>query len=307
MEQAIEKSLMLEASIIIDGAYLMVGATKEHPEIASFFATEEGVNKFVDAISRALAVEIQLLPAKDLPPTLAKKLRAADLIKIRFSTRHFLCAYVLRDNRRYYPEKVNPAAWKSFNFEQNLHTYKTKTVKCPRCSKEIHTKVQSGVDVGVATKLCEELVYNGGNIGKSQSDIVVLVAGDNDFKDIMALCMNLKGNLFLLGFAESAHVISQRKYCLKFFDILSLLKAGQEQILSLSSTSPSTDYLLKIKVLEKGVQATAFQEFLEALGISPKSIDWDLKVLRYETKTDAYNALNCVLFPLTLRIVTRRI
>jgi len=288
--------IIFQTSIIIDGAYLMIGILREHNEILTFVNSKSGVDEFLTAISYGISNEILNTPLSELPIILQTKLKAKNTntkIQLAYQRRNFICAYSSRNNKRYYPEKVIPEAWQDFNFYENLHTYKQKSIKCNGCNREFITKVQSGVDIGIASKLFEEVIISD---KKMQSDLIILIAGDNDFKDCMKLVMEHKQNLILIGYKESAHVLSDKKYCFKFLDILYLLESGMRYGLKLPKPDINKDYLVKIKILGENVQETAFIDFLTSMGIKPKSVEWSIKILHYENESDARNAVKSVFF-----------
>ena len=284
---------IIQAAIIIDGAYLMIGGSHEHSEVLPFLSSRAGVEALLTSFSQELMNVMQKTEKKNLPVGVARKLASAEgkgyETYINFAVRHFVCAYAISKGKRYYPERVVPEVWTDFAIGQNLHTYKHKHTKCQHCKNNTTLKVQSGVDIGVATRLSEELIEAGAGNGR---DIILLVAGDNDFKDIMELCMKKTRNLFLAGFIESAHVISAPKYCVNFTDITKLVQSNMG--LLPAAFAPSVDFLVKINVQQKDAKLEQFKEFLVMCQVVPKKIDWDQKILYYQSKEEANNAVGLV-------------
>lgn len=76
-----------------------------------------------------------------------------------------------------------------------LYDYKEKRVRCQSCGAEFSTKVQKGVDVGIATTALR--LY-------PRYDVIILSAGDGDFEDfIRYIVEDQDKRLYIAGFDRS--------------------------------------------------------------------------------------------------------
>jgi len=99
------------------------------------------------------------------------------------------------DEQNAYHRWLKSAEPKGPNIRVKLYDLKKKTHYCTACGKSIETRVQKGVDVGVATtalKLFERY------------DAIILSAGDGDFEDFIRFIVEDKDKqLYIVGFNGS--------------------------------------------------------------------------------------------------------
>lgn len=99
------------------------------------------------------------------------------------------------DAQNSYHRWLKSAEPKGPNIRVKLYDLKKKIYHCPTCGKDIETRVQKGVDVGVATTALRLF---------ERYDAIVLSAGDGDFEDFIRFIVEDKDKqLYIAGFNGS--------------------------------------------------------------------------------------------------------
>lgn len=308
LKSAVNSKKKLQAALIIDGAYLMISANIHAKHLLPLFQSSEGVAEFENRLSTGFVKMLKTIPQDQLSPNIYNKVSEAPAVNgATFESKHLLYAMTESNTgQKYSPEGVVREAWRDFSIRENLHKYKEHGVKCSKCGYMNIKKVQAGVDVGVAVRICEILLessYSSGSVDQQnkKNDAIILIAGDRDFKDVMDLCMKYFPNLFLIGFRENTQEIIM-KHCVGFFDMRDVLLI-QEKPVSLQTPCPNRNCVVGVHGLTNTIDQTTFCELLQSNGVTPGKVKWQQDMYHPEnsyvllfcsSKEEADKALNFV-------------
>lgn len=280
----------LQAALVIDGAYLMIGAKDYAKNMLPFFQSPEGITEFVSRISLGLVRLIKNVPSDKLSIGLASKLIDAPTIDgCDFSSKHLL--YALAESgsgQKYSPDGIIRNVWKDFSLRENLHKYKEHGLKCDNCGSITRKKVQAGVDVGVAVRICEIIIESliPGAESTKKKDTIVLIAGDRDFKDVMTLCEKYFPNLYLLGFKENTNENIQ-EHCAGFFDLRDILQLKENPFVLKEIPILNKSVTVGVNGIVNTIDQKNFCELLQSNGISIAKVKWQI---------DKFNSRNSFAF-----------
>jgi len=283
----------MKARLIIDGAYLLISTKTHYNEILCLFKYKEGVKTFLQHLSDNILKTLK--ETNNLSAELSKKFNEVD--KLVFSKKHILYSVDGIHN----PEMIFKEAWEDFGVMEDVHHYKIKNAQCKKCGEVVPSKIQSGVDVGITTRLAEAVLLN--KIGKEEekSDVIVLVAGDKDFKDILNFCMKYKENVILVGYNENTDK-EIRKLCVRYMDIKDLVKAppiNKMQFIGMYKT------LLEIRNISNDYKESAFLNLLKENTINILKHKWVpdrnnpneiYALLYFNSEIQAIQAMTLVIF-----------
>ncbi len=244
----------------------MISANTRAIDISNLVSTKEGVSIFHTLLLQNLIKKLKSIPQERITPDLSRKL-SMGVTHINIKASHLLYS----ETKSHSPEKVNKEAWAGFALANNVHKYKSRSMRCNKCKEKGSVKVQAGVDVGVATRLAEVVL---GNVTAKRpediTDLVILIGGDRDFKDMLDLCKRFQANVFLVGFKENVYE-GIKESVANFFDIRDLLE-GMPKLPS--RLVRPRNVVVKVKGYSLIYRQEEFLRLLSNSGILPQVRDW---------------------------------